>query len=82
VFSGSVFGEQEAVVIGVKPFDLPGVTHYDVTVLIPDRPLEQARLGTEGVPEGIQPGDHVMAMRAAASTSAADPAFPLPEVGM
>jgi hypothetical protein len=76
-----VFGEQEAVVIGVKPFDLHGVTYYDVTVLIPDRSLEQAR-GTEGVPEGIQPGDHVMAMRAAASISAADPASPLPEVGM
>jgi S1-C subfamily serine protease len=34
------------------------------------------------VPEAIQPGDHVMAMRAAAGISAADPAFPLPEVGM
>ena len=77
-----MFGEQEAVVIGVKPFDLHGVTSYDVTVLIPDGSLEQARLGTEGVPKGIQPGDHVMAMRAAASMSAADPAFPLPEVGM
>ena len=77
-----MFGEQEAVVIGVKPFDLHGVTYYDVTVLIPDGSLDQARLGTEGVPEGIQPGDHVIAMRAAASISAADPAFPLPEVGM
>ena len=77
-----MFAEQDAVVIGVKPFDLHGVTYYDVTVLIPDRSVEQARLGTEGVPEGIQPGGHVMAMRAAASISAADPAFPLPEVGM
>jgi hypothetical protein len=51
-----VFGEQEAVVIGVEPFDLHGVTYYDVTVLIPARSLEQAR-GMEGVPEGIQPGD-------------------------
>jgi hypothetical protein len=76
-----MFGEQEAVVIGVKPFDLRCVTYYDVTVLIGDRSLEQARLGTEGVPERVQPGDHVMAMRAAASISAADPAFPLPEVG-
>ena len=58
------------------------MTYHDVTVLIPDRSVEQTRLGTEGVPEGIQPGDHVMAMRAAASMSAADPAFPLPEVGM
>jgi len=43
-----VFGEQEAVVIGVKPFDLHGVTYYDVTVLIPDRSVEQALLGPEG----------------------------------
>jgi hypothetical protein len=48
-----VFAEQEAVVIGVKPFDLHGVTYYDVTVLIADRSVEPARLGTEGVPEGI-----------------------------
>jgi S1-C subfamily serine protease len=34
------------------------------------------------VPEAIQPGDHVMAMRAARGISAADPASPLPEVGM
>jgi hypothetical protein len=50
-----VFGEQEAVVIGVKPFDLHGVTYYDVTVLIPDRSLEQARLGTEGCRRGSSP---------------------------
>lgn len=77
-----MFGEQEAVVIGVKPFDLHSVTSYDMTVLIPDRSLELARLGTKGVPKGFQRGDHVTAMRAAASISAADPAFPLPEVGM
>ena len=77
-----MFGEQEAVVIGVKPFDLHGVTYYDVTVLIADRSLEQPRLGTEGVPERIHPGDHAVAMRAAVSIPAADQAFPLPEVGM
>jgi hypothetical protein len=49
-----VFGELEAVVIGVKPFDLHGVTYHDVTVLIPGRSVEEARLGPEGVPEGIQ----------------------------
>jgi S1-C subfamily serine protease len=58
------------------------VTYYDVTVLSPDRSVEQARLESKGVPERIQPGDHVMAMRAAAGISAADPASPLPEVGM
>jgi hypothetical protein len=59
-----VFGEQEAVVVEVTPFPLHGVTYYDVTVVFPDRSVQQARLGPEGVPEGVQPGDHVMAMRA------------------
>jgi hypothetical protein len=38
-----VFGEQEAVVTEVQPFDLHGVTYYDVIVLLPDRLAEQAR---------------------------------------
>jgi hypothetical protein len=59
-----MFGEQEAVVLEVKPFGLHGVTYYDVTVVFPDRSVEQARLGPEGVPEGVQAGDRVMAMRA------------------
>jgi len=59
-----VFGEHEAVVVDVKPFLLHGVTYYDVTVVFQDRSVEHARLGPEGVPEGTQAGDHVMAMRA------------------
>jgi hypothetical protein len=59
-----VFGEQEAVVVEVTPFGLHGVTYYDVTVVFPDRSVQQARLGPEGVPEGVKVGDHVMAMRA------------------
>jgi hypothetical protein len=41
--------------LGVKPFDLHGVTYHDVTVLIPGRSVEQARLRPESVPKGIQP---------------------------
>jgi hypothetical protein len=59
-----VFGEQEAVVVDVTPFPLHGVTYYDVTVVFQDRSVQQARLGPEGVPDGVQAGDHVMAMRA------------------
>jgi hypothetical protein len=59
-----VFGEQEAVVLEVKPFLLHGVTYYDVTLVFQDRSVQQARLGPEGVPEGVEAGDHVMAMRA------------------
>jgi hypothetical protein len=60
-----MFGEQEAVVLEVTPFLLHGVTYYDVTVTFPDRAVEQARLGPEAVPEGLQPGDRVFATRVA-----------------
>lgn len=58
-------GEREAMVLEVRPFDLHGVTYYDVTVVYPDRRTEQARLGPEGIPEGLQPGERVRALRAA-----------------
>ena len=50
-------------VVDVTPFPLHGVTYYDVTVVFQDRSVQQARLGPEGVPDGVQAGDHVMAMR-------------------
>ena len=49
----------------VKPFGLHGVTYYDVTVEFPNRTVEQARLGPESVPDGLQPGERVLATRAA-----------------
>ena len=52
-------------VVEVKPFGLHGVTYYDVTVEFADRTIEQARLGPEGVPDGLQPGERVLATRAA-----------------
>jgi hypothetical protein len=58
-----MLGEQEAIVLEVKPFGLHGVTYYDVTVGFPDRTVEQARLGPEGVPDGLQPGERVLATR-------------------
>lgn len=60
-----MLGEQEAIVLEVRPFDLHGVTYYDVTVTYPDQRVEQARLGPEGVPEGLQPGERVLATRVA-----------------
>jgi hypothetical protein len=61
----AMLGEQEAMVVEVKPFGLHGVTYYDVTVEFPDRTVEQARLGPEGVPDGLRTGERVLAMRAA-----------------
>jgi hypothetical protein len=60
-----VLGEQEVMVLEVKPFDLHGLTYYDVTVAFPDRTVEHARLGPEGVPEGLRSGEKVLATRAA-----------------
>jgi hypothetical protein len=61
----TMLGEQEVLVLEVKPFDLHGVTYYDLTLSLPDRHVEQARLGPEGVPENLQPGEKVLATRAA-----------------
>lgn len=58
-----VLGEQEARVLEVRPFGLHGVTYYDVTVVFPDRTVEQARLGPEGVPDGLEQGERVLATR-------------------
>ncbi|HEY7401257.1 MAG TPA: hypothetical protein VH989_10235 [Actinomycetota bacterium] len=58
-------GEEEAVVLEVKPFDLHGVTYQDVTVRFRDQSIDSARLGPEGVPEGVLPGDVVLATRIA-----------------
>jgi hypothetical protein len=60
-----MLGEQEATVLDVRPFDLHGVTYSDVTVRFADQSVETARLGPEGVPEGLQAGDQVMATRVA-----------------
>jgi hypothetical protein len=61
----AMLGEQEAIVLEVRSFGLHGVTYYDVTVTFPDRTVEQARLGPEAVPDGLQPGEKVLATRAA-----------------
>ena len=60
-----MLGEQEGSVLEVKPFLLHGVTYYDVTVAYQDRSVGHARLGPEGVPENLHPGEVVVAMRAA-----------------
>jgi hypothetical protein len=60
-----VLGEQEAVVLEISPFLLHGVTYVDVTVAFRDRSVRQARLGPEGVPDGLEPGEQVLAMMAA-----------------
>jgi hypothetical protein len=60
-----VLGESEAVVLEVRPFDLHGVTYYDVTVQFPDGSSEGARLGPEAVPDDLTGGERVLARRVA-----------------
>ena len=58
-----MLGEQEAIALEVKPLALHGVTYYDVTVGFPDGTVQQARLGPEGVPNGLRTGERVLATR-------------------
>jgi hypothetical protein len=60
-----MLGEEEAVVLEVTPFDLHGMTYYDLAVGFRDRSVQQTRLGAESVPEGLRSGDHVLATRVA-----------------
>jgi hypothetical protein len=60
-----MLGEHSGVVLEVRPFELHGVRYSDVTVKFEDASIDTARLGPEAVPDGIQAGDKVMAMRAA-----------------
>jgi hypothetical protein len=59
-----VLGEQEAVVMEVRPWDVHGVGHVDVTLVYPDRTVETARLGRESVAEGLVAGDTVLVAKA------------------
>ena len=49
----------------ITPFNLHGVTYYDVAIAFLDGGTESARLGPEGVPEGLKAGDRVLATMAA-----------------
>ena len=60
-----MLGEQEALVVEIRPFELHGVTYQDVTIAYQDRSVDHARLGPEGVPENLQPGERVFATKVA-----------------
>jgi hypothetical protein len=58
-------GEEEALVLEAKPFEVHGLTYYDVAVAFRDRSVAQARLGPESVPENLERGERVLATRVA-----------------
>jgi hypothetical protein len=59
-----VLGDQEAMVIEVKPWDAHGVGYIDVTVAYRDRSVETARLGRESAPDDLKAGDEVVVSKA------------------
>lgn len=59
-----MLGEQEAVVVEVRPWDVHGVAHVDLTLVYPDRSVETARLGKESVPHDLAAGEHVLVLKA------------------
>jgi hypothetical protein len=56
-----MMGEQEAVVLEVRPVSIHGLAFVDVTLGFPDRATERSRLGPEAVPEDLQQGERVLA---------------------
>jgi hypothetical protein len=59
-----MMGEQEALVVDLKPWDVHGVGYVDVTLALRDRTLQTARLGKESVPADLGPGEEVLVSRA------------------
>jgi hypothetical protein len=60
-----MMGEEEAVVLEARSFDLHGVTYHDVVVGLRDRTVQEARLGPESVPDGLAKGERVLVTRVA-----------------
>ena len=48
----------------IRPWDVHGVGHVDVTLVYPDRTVETARLGSESVAAGLVAGDTVLVAKA------------------
>lgn len=60
-----MLGEQEAIVLEVRPFDLHGVRYADLKVAYRDRRVDEARLGPEGFPADLAVGEEVLVTKAA-----------------
>ncbi len=60
-----MLGEQDALVLEVRPLSVHGLGFVDVKVAFRDRSVHEARLGPESVPPDLQPGEQILAMLAA-----------------
>lgn len=56
-----MLGDRAGTVVEVRPFTIHGVPHVDVTIAWADGGTVTARLGAESVPDGIEPGEEVLA---------------------
>jgi hypothetical protein len=59
-----MFGDQPALVIDLKTWDVHGVAYVDLTVAYKDRTVETARLGAESIPDGLVAGEEVLVSKA------------------
>ena len=59
-----MFGDEAGTIDAVRAFDLHGVTYYDVAIRFDDGRTDEARLGPESVPGGLEAGDRVRVVRA------------------
>jgi hypothetical protein len=60
-----MMGEVEGEIVEARRFDLHGVSYVDVAIRYPDGTTDSARLGPEGAPDNLQPGEHVLATKVA-----------------
>lgn len=59
-----MLGDQLALVMDIKSWDVHGVAYIDLTVAYKDRSLETARLGGESIPQGLAVGEEVLVSKA------------------
>ena len=60
-----MMGEVDVEVVDVRRADVHGVIYVDVSIRQPGGATAVARLGSESVPDDLQVGEHVLAMKVA-----------------
>ena len=60
-----MLGEQDALVLEVRPLAIHGLPYVDLKVAFRDRSVHEPRLGPEAVPPELQTGEQVVVMLAA-----------------
>ena len=69
-----MFGDETGTLKMLRPFELHGITMWDVAVAFEGGRIEEARLGPEGVAGGLTVGDRVLVRKAAMMIIGVEPA--------